>query len=208
MSKSTPDAIERDLKWSLNAFKERAAAVKEAHRAARQDLLNDPMTSDLAKKEHLETLDKQTRGKLDGIKEEQLSYVRSLRDKLDRELRGNQPSDANSVLLRRDAADRARRITNEAEAVAVLGDAVRSGDDSLAHAVGYRARQSGWTVIPATTSRTASPTRLREESSRGARLTAFCASPATWSPRTLFRGLRRIRGQGRPHGRPGRGPRA
>ena len=52
--------------------------------------------------------------------------------------------DVNSVLLRRDAADRARRVTDEAEALAVLGDADRSGDDSLAHAVGHRARQAGW----------------------------------------------------------------
>lgn len=34
-----------------------------------------------------------------------------------RELRGNQPSDANSVLLRRDAAARARRLTNATDAL-------------------------------------------------------------------------------------------
>lgn len=144
MPKYTASGVENDLKSKISAFKDRALAVKEAHRSARQDLLNDPMTSDLAKREHLETLDKQTRSKLVSIREEQESYVRGLRDKLDQELRGSQLTDANSVLLRRDAADRARRITDEREALSVLGDAVRGGDESLAHAVGYRARQSGW----------------------------------------------------------------
>lgn len=144
MTKSTPDAVENSLKSALGDFRGRASKVKEAHRAAREDLLNDPMTSELAKKEHLERLDTQTRGALDAIKAEQLSYVKGLRDSLDSELRGNQPSDANSVLLRRDAADRARRIADEVEAIAVLGDAARSGDDSLANAVGFRARQAGW----------------------------------------------------------------
>ena len=144
MSKSTPDAVERDLKASLSGFKERAFAVKEADSAARKALRNDPMTSDLAKKEHLDALRKQTRSQLDAIRSEQEAYVSGLHNKLERELLGNQPSDANSVLLRRDAADRARRIKDEAEALAVLSDAGRSGDDSLANAVGYKARQSGW----------------------------------------------------------------
>ena len=144
MAKSTPSGVERDLKLSLNGFKERASSVKGAHQSARQEILNDPMNSDLGKRDHLDDLDKLTRSKLDGIKAEQESYVGGLRSKLERELRGSQPSDANSVLLRRDAADRARGITTEADALAVLGDAVRGGDDTLADAVGYRARHAGW----------------------------------------------------------------
>jgi hypothetical protein len=144
MPKSTPDGVERDLKSSLSGFKDRALAAKEAHRSARQAIRDDSMKSDLAKKTDFDNLDKQTRSALDSIKAEQEAYVSGLRDRLDQELRGNQPTDANSVLLRRDAADRARRITDEAEALAVMGDAARSGDASLAHAVGYRARHSGW----------------------------------------------------------------
>lgn len=144
MTKSTPGGIERDLHYSLSAFKDRASAVKQAHASARIEVKSDPRTSDFAKQELLQALAADTRSKLDAIRDEQKSYVRGLRDQLDRELRGSQPSAANSVLLRRDAADRARRIKDEAEALAVMTDATRSGDDSLAHAVGYRARQSGW----------------------------------------------------------------
>ncbi|WP_347756813.1 hypothetical protein [Agrococcus sp. ProA11] len=144
MSKYTASGVEKSIQSSIAGFKARATVTKEAHRSERQSILNDVMTSDLAKQEHLEALDKQTRGKLDAIRGEQEAYVSGLRTSVERELLGHQPTDANSVLLRRDAADRARRIDDEAEALAVLGDAVRSGDDSLAHAVGYRARQSGW----------------------------------------------------------------
>ncbi|MGW9629068.1 hypothetical protein ACWGST_00010 [Agromyces sp. NPDC055520] len=144
MSKSTAASVESSLPSALNSYKESAAAVKDAHRTARQAILNDRMTSDLAKKQKLEALDKDTRGKLDGIKADQDSYVKNLRDKVERELRGSQPSDANSVLLRRDAADRARKIMDKQEAMEVLNDAIANGDDSLAHAVGNRARNNVW----------------------------------------------------------------
>ena len=144
MPKSTELSVEQNLPSALSSFKDSAAAVKGAHKPARQAILDDPMTSDLAKKQSLEVLDKETRSKLDGIKAEQDSYVKSLRDKVESELRGNQPSDANSVLLRRDAADRARKITDKQEALNVLNDAIHNGDDAMAHAVGNRARNSVW----------------------------------------------------------------
>lgn len=147
MTKSSPSGVERDLKASINGFHDRARAVKEAHRTQRQAIFDDPLTSDLAKRNKLEALDKETRTKLDGIKTQQESYVRGLRDKVERELVGNQPTDANSVLLRRDAADRVRKIAEEREALDILNDAVRNGDDSLAHAIGHRGRQSGWVDV-------------------------------------------------------------
>jgi hypothetical protein len=144
MSKTTPNSLERDLTYTFAAFKERATEVKHAHRAARQEIQGDPMLSDLAKRERTEELNTQTRKALSDMRAEQQTYVKDLRTKVERELLGTQPMDAQSVLLRRDAADRARRIADEKEALAVLEDATRSGDDSLAHAVGYRARNSGW----------------------------------------------------------------
>lgn len=144
MSKTTSATLERDLAVTLGNFKQRASEVKNTHSATRKEILNDPMLSDLAKRQKVEELKTQTRSTLDGMKAEQKTYVKDLRAKIERELLGTQPNDANSVLLRRDAADRARRITDEKEALAVLQDATRGGDASLAHAVGYRARNSGW----------------------------------------------------------------
>lgn len=144
MAKATPATIERDLKSSLGRFKERAAEIKDAHRKTYKRIVDDVMASELAKRQRIADLDVATRGKLDALRAEQDRYIASVRSKLEGELIGYQASDANSVLLRRDAADRARKITDEEEALAVLRDAARGGDDSLADAVGYRARQTGW----------------------------------------------------------------
>jgi len=144
MSKHTPAQVERQVDSAMNAYKERAAQVKAAHREARQKILDDVMLSEYAKQTRIEELDNKTRNELDVIRGEQSAYFRTLRGQLERELLGDQPSDANSVLLRRDAAERARRVADEGEALDVLRDAVRNGDETLAHAVGHRARHAGW----------------------------------------------------------------
>lgn len=144
MSKTTAASVETNLPAALNRFKESASAVKAAHVSARQAIKQDPMTSDLAKKQKLEALDQATKIELGRIRGEQDSHVENLRNKIERELRGDQPTDANSVLLRRDAADRARRVQDKTEALAVLNDAIANGDESMAHAVGAKARNNAW----------------------------------------------------------------
>ena len=47
------------------------------------------------------------------------------------------------MLLRRDAADRARKIHDKDEALAVLQDAIANSDAEMAHAIGNRARNTG-----------------------------------------------------------------
>lgn len=145
--KSTPAGVERELESRLNRFKEQAATLKDAHRAARQKIQDDPMLSGLAKQTRIADLNKETRAKLDALRGEQESYVKGVRSRLEKELAGNQPTDASGVLLRRDAADRARKIADEAEALSVLTDAARGGDDTLADAVGFRARHAGWANV-------------------------------------------------------------
>lgn len=145
--KTTLASVERDLGYSLTGFRDRAHEVTRAYPVARQQILDDPMISDLAKKEKLAELNKQTRDQLVGIRAEQDAYVQGLRDKIERQLRGNQPTDANSVMLRRDAADRARRITDQQEAVDALNDAIANGDEVMAHALGNRGRNTGMTGV-------------------------------------------------------------
>ena len=147
MAKSTPNSVERSLSSALDSFITRAIEVKTAHTASSQSIRDDDMRSDIAKREHRAELLTRTRSQLDGIKAEQVAYIEWLHTKLEHELRGNQPTDANSVLLRRDATDRARKITSERDALEVLADATRSGDATMAHALGYRARQSGWVDV-------------------------------------------------------------
>lgn len=145
--KHTASGVERDLKSSIGRFRERALTVKENYRTKRLEILNDDMRSDVAKQTDLAKLADETGATLKDLRSEQDSYVKGVRDRVERALLGSQPTDANSVLLRRDAADRARRISDEDEAMSMLRDAARGGDDSLAHAVGYRARSSGWVDV-------------------------------------------------------------
>lgn len=142
MSKTTAASAERDLPSALRSFKERAAAVRDADKSARKAIKDDPRRSDAAKKDDLTALTKDTRSKLDGARADQEAYVKNLRDKIERELRGSQPGDATSVLLRRDASDRVRKLTDKDEAMQVLQDAIRNGDAEMAHAVGTLARNT------------------------------------------------------------------
>lgn len=144
MAKHTAASVETTLPKAQSGYKERASAVKASHDVAKQAIKADQMTSDRAKKDKLEAIAKDTRSKLDAIRDEQVIYEKGLRDTIERQLRGDQPADANSVLLRRDASARVRKITDKQEALDALNDAIYNGDDAMAHAVGTRARNAAW----------------------------------------------------------------
>lgn len=142
--KSTPLSVENAFNEKLKASQDQATAIKAAHRVARQAILDDSRRSDIAKKDDLRALQQETKAKIDALKESQESFIKGLRDKVEKEFRGNQPTDPGSVVSRRDAADRARRLTDRKEALEVLQDAIAGNDADLAHAVGVRARNNGW----------------------------------------------------------------
>lgn len=144
MPKYTPSAVETELKKKIAGFHDRAVAAKKDYYARRQEILDNDRLSPSAQHEDIAKLTDEVAETLAAIKGEQDAYVSNLKSNIEKELRGSQPMDANSILLRRDAADRARKITDEKEALAVMADAVWSGDESLAHAIGHVARQSGW----------------------------------------------------------------
>lgn len=147
MTKTTAASVEKTLRSSLEGFKARAAAAKEEHKTLRKAITDDLMQSDLAKDGDYKALNDATRAKLASIRSEQDTFIKGLHDKVEGELRGAQPTDANSVLLRRDASDRVRKITDKQEAMEVLQDALANGDTTLAHAVGTRARNTGMGTV-------------------------------------------------------------
>lgn len=144
MAKSTPLGVQNALTGKIKGFHDRASAIKNEFYDKRKAVLDDPRLSEQARGEDVQKLLDQTNTTLKSLRGEQEAYVSGLKDSLEKELRGNQPSDANSILLRRDASARARKIGDEKEALAALRDAVHDGDETMAHAIGYIARQSGW----------------------------------------------------------------
>lgn len=138
-------SVEKSLKAKIEGFHARAQDVKKAHREKREAIHADTRLTQEAKREDLAALAEKTNGQLRAIRDEQEAYISKLQSDIEFAVLGSQPKDVDSVMLRRDAADRARKLATEKEAIDVLKDAARSGDASLAHAVGYRARNSGWT---------------------------------------------------------------
>ena len=145
--KHTPLGVQNELTGKVAGFHDQASAIKQAYYAKRQDILKDDRLSDAGKTADLAELSTATGAQLQSIKGEQQAYVSGLTATLAKELSGNQPTDANSVMLRRDASDRARKIETERDALAALRDAVHNGDESMAHAIGTRARRDGWVDV-------------------------------------------------------------
>lgn len=144
MTKYTPLRVQNELQSKIHSFHDRAKAAKESYYAARKEVLNNDRLSPGAQHEDVAKLTEKVANDLTSILAEQQRYVDGLKSDLEKELRGSLPQDANSIMLRRDAADRARKITDEREALAVLQDAVSTGDESMAHAIGTKARSHGW----------------------------------------------------------------
>lgn len=147
MSKSTPLSVQNAFTDKLKSSQDQSAAIKAAHAKARQAIMEDSRRSDVAKKDDLRALQQETKAKLDALKESQESFIKGLRDKVEKEFRGSQPADAASVVSRRDAADRARKLSDKREALEVLQDAIAGNDADLAHAVGIKGRNNGWVDV-------------------------------------------------------------
>lgn len=144
MSKSTPLSVQNAFNDKLKASQAQADAIKAAHRAASQSIKDDTTLSPTGKRQKLDALNYDTMTKIAALKDSQESFLKGLRDKVEKEFRGSQPTDAASVVSRRDAADRARKITDKREALEVLQDAIAGNDADFAHALGVKARSNGW----------------------------------------------------------------
>ncbi len=144
MSNMTPLDAQNNLNSITHGKKEEASAIKAAHAEARKTIQSDLTLSPIGQREKLDALAAATKTALGNLKQRQDDAVKGLRDTLEKQLRGSQPADASSVLLRRDARDRARKISDQREALEVLEDAVANGDVEMANAVGIRARNHGW----------------------------------------------------------------
>jgi len=120
--------------------------VKEAHRNAAKAIKDDTTLSDTGRRQKLDALNYETKSRIAALKESQDSFVKDLRAKVEKELRGDLPADAASVVSRRDAADRARKLDPN-EALEVLRDALAGNDADLADAIGVKGRNSGWVEV-------------------------------------------------------------
>ncbi|MFJ6500867.1 hypothetical protein [Streptomyces virginiae] len=85
---------------------------------------------------------------LEQVRQSELADLAGRRDRLNRKMFGSTgTADPNTMLARRDAADRAAAIDNPRIAADMLERAARDGDHTLAQAVAAHANSYGWTEV-------------------------------------------------------------
>lgn len=141
--KITALGAENALSRHLEEYSARAASVKEAHRRQADEIKRDTTLSEIGRRQRLADLGQATKQRLAGIRDEQDTYVAGLKRDLAAQLRDGQSADPAAVMSRRDAADRARGLTDEVEVEAMLREAIASGDNDYAVALGVHARRNG-----------------------------------------------------------------
>jgi hypothetical protein len=91
---------------------------------------------------------KEAQGALDQLRQAEVDTLTTRRSQLQRRMFGHQGSaDAQTVIARRDANDRAAKLDDPRVAQDALRTAQMEGDDLMAQAIAARAAQNGWSDV-------------------------------------------------------------
>lgn len=91
---------------------------------------------------------REARDRITAMRQEEADRVTSERAKLSRRLFGHEgTADAQTVIVRRDASDRAAKLTGPEEAEAALRRAEADGDAHLAQAIAKQSYANGWADV-------------------------------------------------------------
>ncbi|MET7294914.1 hypothetical protein ABZS79_22750 [Streptomyces griseoloalbus] len=91
---------------------------------------------------------KEAQGALDQLRQAEVDSITTRRTQLERRMFGHQgTADAQTVIARRDANDRAAKLDNPRAAAEMLQTAQMEGDDLMAQAIATRAAQYGWSDV-------------------------------------------------------------
>ncbi|MFF9168297.1 MULTISPECIES: hypothetical protein [unclassified Streptomyces] len=104
--------------------------------------------SDQAKQIAIARAYRNARDQILGMRQAELDRVTTERARLSRKLFGHEgEADAQTVIVRRDAADRAAKLTSPEEAQAALQRAEANGDTHLAQAIAGQSYANGWSSV-------------------------------------------------------------
>lgn len=91
---------------------------------------------------------KQHQDAMEQLRQKELAAIETRREQLQRKMFGREnTADAQTVIARRDANDRAAQLDNPREAGDRLRDAIRQGDTTMAQALAQRAADFGWSDV-------------------------------------------------------------
>ncbi|GAA3037050.1 hypothetical protein [Streptomyces glomeratus] len=104
--------------------------------------------SDHAKKVMAAKAYTEAQGAMDKLRQQEVDAIEGRREALQRKMFGrDNVADAQTVIARRDANDRAAKLDNPRLAAEQLQTALREGDTTMAQAIAQRANEWGWSDV-------------------------------------------------------------
>jgi hypothetical protein len=135
------------FKSEVDDLRERAGRLSDAYAREVREINNNPELSDAGKAaardksyNHYYPLAKELQGK-------EMALIKSKTSELQRQLESRAGVTSADIISFRDAQDRADRLTDKAQALAMIERAMRQGDTSLAHAIFRRASEAHWPEV-------------------------------------------------------------
>lgn len=160
----------------LDKLRAEAAAVQRRVQDARRAIESDPTLSDQGRSEAMTEIRDSAQARLDQLKAAEVKAIKDKTTSLERSVFGYaSKTDPSEIISRRDADDRADRITEAKEAEALLERAERSGDTHLAQAIVRIAAVKGYDKVvqayerehPSTGSKLALLAQIQRSTSQG-----------------------------------------
>lgn len=109
---------------------------------------NSRTYSDHAKRVMSAKAYKEAQGALDRLRQQEVDAIEGRREALHRKMFGRENvADAQTVIARRDANDRAAKLDNPRVAAEQLQTALRQGDTTMAQAIAQQAADWGWSDV-------------------------------------------------------------
>ncbi|SMG34914.1 hypothetical protein [Agreia pratensis] len=136
-----------NLTNAVTGYRAKAEELQNRLTSQTRAIENDGNLTDSGKREQIANQKESIKSSLAALKAQEMQYVRDTKDRLTRELFGSTTSDPSHVIAFRDAQDRADRLADPEEAIALLNRAEVSGDKSLSSAVLLKAVTSGWRSV-------------------------------------------------------------
>jgi hypothetical protein len=119
--------------------------ILDAYNRKLQRIESSRTYSDHAKKVMAAKAYKEAQGALEQLRQSEVDSINTRRTQLQRRMFGHQgTADAQTVIARRDANDRAAKLDDPRVAGEMLQAAQMEGDDLMAQAIAARAAQFGW----------------------------------------------------------------
>ncbi|MEV7692490.1 hypothetical protein AB0N73_04065 [Microbacterium sp. NPDC089189] len=132
------------FKSEVEALRERASQLRDAHARETRDINSNPELSDAGKAAERDRSYNHYLPLAKDLREKEMTLVKKKISDLQSQLESRAGGTSTDIIAFRDAQDRADQLKDQAQALVMIERAMRQGDTSLAHAVFRRATEAHW----------------------------------------------------------------